>query len=248
MSKHDTSKKPKDTRSLRSAVAKPNAKDASGGSESDMEDLSSAWEKISDKILKHINVRFDKLEETLQAVQSSQKELLEKVDDLEGRSRHNNIKIVGIPEREEGNKPAEFIAALIPKLLGEDNFQSSVIIDRAHRTLRSTPPEGAEPRAIIARVHFFQETELILRLRRARELEYKGNKVLIFPDYTPEVMRQRRKCNEVSSALRELKVEHSLLFPARLRIKNKGEFKAFTEPDEAMTFVNTDLKNVSEEH
>ncbi|KAJ8348917.1 hypothetical protein SKAU_G00275060 [Synaphobranchus kaupii] len=147
MSKHDTSKKPKDARSLRSAVAKPNAKDASGGSESDMEDLSSAWEKISDKILKHINVSLKKENNMLKL----------KVDDLEGRSRRNNIKIVGIPEREEGNKPAEFIAALIPKLLGEDNFQS-VIIDRAHRTLRSTPPEGAKPRAIIARVHFFRET------------------------------------------------------------------------------------------
>ncbi|XP_030266512.1 NACHT, LRR and PYD domains-containing protein 1-like [Sparus aurata] len=87
-----------------------------------------------------MNGRFDKLEQTLQVVQSSQRELLEKVetveervldhesritclekavsglkdennalrlkvDDLEGRSRRNNIKIIGIPEQEEGAEP-----------------------------------------------------------------------------------------------------------------------------------------------
>lgn len=71
-------------------------------------------EKVSTKILKHINDRFDKLEQTLQAVQNSQKELISslknensvfksKVDDLEGRSRQNSIQIKGIPELEESS-------------------------------------------------------------------------------------------------------------------------------------------------
>lgn len=226
-------KKSKDTESLRLASANINASNASGSSPSRalgqvtggdvVDDLPLIWEEASDKILKHINVRFDKLEQTLQAVQSSQKELLEKVEfieeqvqeqesrisfleksfpglkdensvlklkveDLEGRSRRNNIKIIGIPELEEGGKPTEFIETLIPKLLGDDNFQSKVIIDRAHWILRPPSPEGARPRAIIARVHFYREKELILRLRKARKLVYEGNKVLIFSDYTPDVM------------------------------------------------------------
>lgn len=236
------------------------------------------WEKVSDKILKHINDRFDKLEQTLQAVQSCQAETLQKMesieeqlseqdgricslektvsslkdenhtlklklDDLEGRSRRNNIKIIGIPEQEEGGNPTEFVEALIPKLLGEENFHSSVIIDRAHRTLQPCPPAGAKPRAIIARGHFYREKELILRLRRTRELEFKGNKVLIFPDYTPEVMRQRRLFSEVLARLRELKAEHSLFFPAKVRIKHKGQFKVLTSPGEAMTFIH--LKSAS---
>lgn len=41
------------------------------------------WEKVSDKIVKHINGRFDKLKQTLQAVQSSQAEQLEKVESIE---------------------------------------------------------------------------------------------------------------------------------------------------------------------
>lgn len=284
-----TGKKNVDLPRSSSASANANADSAGGSSgsklnhdssDSDTEDLPLIWEKVSDKILDHINGRFDKLEQTLQEVQSSQRELLEKVetveeqvldhesritclektvsglkdennalklkvDDLEGRSRRNNIKIIGIPEHEEGGNPTDFVEALLPKLFGEDNFQSPVVIDRAHRVLRPPPAAGAKPRAIIARVHFFREKERILRLRRDRQLEYKGNKVLIFPDYTPEVMRQRREFTDTLRMLRELKVEHSLLFPARLRVKHRDRFKVFSTPSEAMTFIDTDLKNMS---
>ena len=169
------------------------------------------------------------------------------MDDLEGRSRHNNIKIIGIPEQEEGGKPTEFIEALIPKLFSKDSFQSPVVIDQAHRTLRPPPTAGAKAHAIITRIDFYREKELILHLWRERQLEYKGNKVLIFPDYTPEVMRQRREFTEAQRMLRGLKVEHSLLFPARLRIKRKERFKVFSTPSEAMTFINTDLKNLAKD-
>uniref|UniRef100_A0A8C9YHW0 L1 transposable element RRM domain-containing protein n=1 Tax=Sander lucioperca TaxID=283035 RepID=A0A8C9YHW0_SANLU len=199
-------------------------------------------ESVEEQVLDHEN-RMTCLEKTVASLKDENDALKLKVDDLEGRSRRNNIKIIGIPEQEEGGKPTEFVEALIPKLFSDDGFQSPVVIDRAHRTLRPPPTVGAKPRAIIARVHFYREKELILRLRRERQLEYKGNKVLIFPDYTPEVMRQRREYTEVLRMLRELKVEHSLLFPARLRIKHKDRFKVFSTPSEAMTFMNTDLKN-----
>lgn len=153
------------------------------------------WEKISDKILRHINERFDNLEHTLHAVQESQRELLEKVksmeeqaldqencrsrlekvvsnlesrnkaltlkvDDFEGRSRRNNIMIIGIPEKAEGPRPAEFIQDLIPRLVGEDHLKSPVIVDRARRSLRPLPAAGAAPRPIIARIHFYRDKEL----------------------------------------------------------------------------------------
>lgn len=147
-------KKPQNVEQPRSASANANASgDSPSKASSDDDDLPLMWEKVSDKILKHINSRFDKLEKTLQAVQNSQTEMLEKVesiekqvleqdnrisclekafsslkdenntlklkvDDLEGRSRRNNIKIIGIPEQEEAGKPTEFVEALIPKLLG----------------------------------------------------------------------------------------------------------------------------------
>lgn len=239
------------------------------------EHTGSDWEKFSEKILSHMNNRFDKLDEDIRHVQLSQAELFTSVsaiqdqikdqDDrigkleatvaalgqenatlrtrLEGHSRRNNIKIFGIPEGEENNNPTDFVQALIPKLLGENSFNNAVLIDRAHRAPRPRPTDGAKPRAIFARVHFFKEKELILRLRRSKELLYKGNKVLIYPDYTAEVMRQRREFNPVMATLRGLKVEFHLLFPAKLRILHQGNTEFFSKPGEAMTFINSSLRN-----
>lgn len=75
-----------------------------------------------------------------------------------------------------------------------------------------------------------------------RTLEYNGHKVYIFPDYTAEVMEQRRAFSDVMRELRELKVTHSLRFPARLRVQHNGQFKTFTDPVEAAKFVETRLR------
>lgn len=108
-----------------------------------------------------------------------------KIDDLEGRSRHNNIKIVGILEGEEKGRPREFIAGLIPKLLGVSNFAQSVLVDRANCVPVPKPTDAKRSWSIIARIHFYQEKEFILRLYS-----------------TAEVMAQRRGFREVTQALR----------------------------------------------
>ncbi|KAL6477455.1 hypothetical protein MHYP_G00132900 [Metynnis hypsauchen] len=179
-----------------------------------------------------------------QKTQRKNEALRLKLDDLEGRSRRNNIKIVGVPEGEEKGKPTEFVANLLPKLLGAAHFTEPLIVDRAHRVLQPKPPEGAKPRSIIARVHFYTEKERILRLRGGRNLDYNGHKVLIFPDYTAEVLGQRRSFRDVMQALRAQQVVHTLRFPAKLCVRYKGQLKCFTSPSEAVKFVETELKDV----
>lgn len=69
-----------------------------------LEDLPLIWDKISDKILKHINDRFDKLDQTLQVVQSSQKELLEKVDAVKEQVKDQESYISGLEKALSGLK------------------------------------------------------------------------------------------------------------------------------------------------
>lgn len=116
-----------------------------------------------------------------------------KIDELEGRSRRNNIKILGIPEDEEKGRPTELIAELLPKLFGSSNFAKPVMVVRAHCIPVPKPMDVNRPRGIIARIHFYQEKELIPRLSRQQQVKYNGNRVHIYPDYTAEVMTQRRR-------------------------------------------------------
>lgn len=83
------------------------------------------------------------------------------------------------------------MSKLILKLLGDVNFAKPVVIDRAHRVQQPQPPEGSRPCMIIARVHRTQEKEKILRLGSQCSMEYEGNRILIFPDYSAEVLEQR---------------------------------------------------------
>lgn len=162
-------------------------------------------------------------------------QLRDKVQDLEARSRRHNIKIVGIKEGEEGGKPTEFVSKLIPELFGTKHFPHPLKVDRAHRSLQPKPAAGAKPRIILARIHHFQDKELILCRGRQQPLEYKGSKVLIFPDYTSEVMAQRRAFRDVMQALRDRGVKHTLRYPTRLHVYSwDGEAPTiFADPDEA---------------
>lgn len=94
---------------------------------------------------------------------------------------------------------------------------------------------------IIARVHLAQEKEKILRLGRQSSMEYEGNRILIFLDYTAEVMEQQRSFREVLQLLRDRDIRHSLRFPARLHINYQRQVKTFDHPDEAKIFVNQKL-------
>ncbi|KAL7881004.1 hypothetical protein SRHO_G00032580 [Serrasalmus rhombeus] len=219
----NASKQPKE--SLQSATGMEHSISREASQATSDEALPLVWEKVSNKILKILNERL-------------------KLDDLEGRSRRNNIKIVGVPEGEEKGKPVEFVAGLLPKLLGATHFVEPLIVDRAHRVLQPKPPEGAKPRTIIARVHFYTEKERILRLRAGCNLDYNGHKVYIFPDYTAEVLSQRRSFRDVMQALRALQVTHTLRFPTKLCVQHNGQLKSFTSPAEAARFVESDLKQV----
>lgn len=89
--------------------------------------------------------RLTALESTCQKLTADQKKLQEKCADLENRSRRQNIKILNIPEGAELNKPTDFVARFLPKVLGEENFDGPITVDRAHRSLAPKPRNGERP-------------------------------------------------------------------------------------------------------
>ncbi|KAJ8015980.1 hypothetical protein DPEC_G00002330 [Dallia pectoralis] len=107
------------------------------------------------------------------------------------------------------------------EIVGKQHFPHPVKVDRAHRSLQPKSAAGGKQGTIMARICHFQEQ--ILRLSRAQSMEYKGNKVLIFPDYTSEVMDQRRAFRDVMKALRDGGVKHHLRYPARFHIYWGGQ-------------------------
>lgn len=114
-----------------------------------------------------------------------------KLDDLEARSRRQNIRVVGIKEKMENGRPMEFISQVLPKLLGEEHFNLPIEVDQAHRSL--APAKDSKARAIIARIHYYQVKELVLWLAREKApLQHDGCPVYIFPDLTSATVKKRQ--------------------------------------------------------
>lgn len=158
-------------------------------------------------------------------------------EDLEGRMRRNNIRLLGIPEGVEGPRPTEFVAGLLQELLGLDE---KPLLDRAHRTLRSRPREGEPPRPFVIRVHFFHvRNDMLKRSGDASPLLYKGRRVSIFPDYTTAVAKKRASFGDVKRQLRACPgVKYGLIYPAVLRLTlPDSSTHRFEDPAVAADFI-----------
>lgn len=186
------------------------------------------------------------LNSTVMQLQKELKELHTKCEDLEGRSRRNNLRLVGIEEGAEQGQPTKFVSALLKDVLELDG---APLLDRAHRSLRAKPKPGEPPRVFIMRVHYTHVRDEILRKSSQKPLFYNGKKVYIFPDYTSAVTKKRAAFGDVKKRLRVVEgVKFGFRFPASLRITFPGKKEhSFEDPALAMDFVNRELGNTEAE-
>lgn len=183
------------------------------------------------------------LQATVTKLTSQVDDLKEKCEDMEGRMQRGNIRITGVPEQPGSSSPAA-VSKLLREVLEMDR---DVKIDRSHRSLVPRKP-GDKPRTIIAKLHYDGDCMEILRKARERApLNYNGNQITIFPDYTASVAKARAAFGDVRRALRGRQgVRYGLLFPARLRISYDGEEKEFRNASEAMDYVKRKIISVTQ--
>lgn len=182
------------------------------------------------------------LDSTVSTVKAEVKLLIDKCEDLEGRARRNNIRLVGVPEGAEGGRPTEFIAQLLMDSLGLEELP---LLDRAHRTLRSKPSDGKPPRPFVIRVHFFHVRNDILRRASEAPLLHQGKRLFLFPDYTSSVAKKCAAFTDVKRLLHSCPgVKFGLRFPTILKITLPGgATHNFEDPATAMDFVKLNLKS-----
>lgn len=185
---------------------------------------------FSGDILSELQVKVNQLTDSVWSLQ-------DKCEDLESRSRRNNIRLVNIPQGLEGNRATEFISELLRDLLQLDE---APLIDRAHRTLRARPKDGEPPRPFVVRLHYFQARERILQqAARLGPLLYREKRISVFPDFTAAVSKKRAAFTGVKRLLRNIPgVKYGMFYPAQLRVTlSDGKRHSFDNPDDAAAFV-----------
>lgn len=85
----------------------------------------------------------------------------------------------------------DFIIKLLSKLLGEDDFNRPIEVDQVHRI--PTQAKDGKVRAIIVRLHYFQEKEQVQQLvRKKSPLQYDRRSVFIFHNLTSAIMKKHQ--------------------------------------------------------
>lgn len=177
------------------------------------------------------------LKTAIKSLTANVAKLENKCEDLESRSRRNNIRIVGVPEGPD-TCTTTAVAALLMEAFG---LTQEPLLDRSHRTLQPKPKPGERPRAIVCRLHYHSDcVDILRRARELQQIKVRDLTISVFPDHTAKVARARAAFNEVRRQLRGIDgARYGLFHPARLRITYNGVEKDFVSADEASDYFKT---------
>lgn len=165
--------------------------------------------------------------------------LLAKTDDLENRSRRNNIRLVGVPEKVKGPDPSAYFESWILNLFGKEALTPLYAVERAHRVPMRPLPPGAPPRPILVKLLHFKDRDTILR--KARDLPaatINGSRISFYPDFSTEVQKRRMLFQDIKRRLRALQVPYAMLYPAKLRVVALGSTRFFESPKDAVSWLD----------
>lgn len=192
---------------------------------------------------------FDKicaLETAVEALTSQNAALLDRIEDLENRSRRNNLRIINVPEGSEGvENTVNFMANLFMEITGDGDrplFSSAPVLERAHRvgTKSDQDDQGHHPppRPFLVCFQSHQEKERILQWARQNTIIYRGVTLRMYPDYSAALSRKRADFNGIKQAFYKKGVKFRLRYPAVLRVFHKGKTFNFNTPKEAQAYYD----------
>ncbi|KAJ1211212.1 hypothetical protein NDU88_006573 [Pleurodeles waltl] len=112
--------------------------------------------------------------------------LRSKLTDMEDRSRRDNIRVLGIPENEEGSDMQAFLTSTLPKMISLD-FDPQLEFQRAHRIGPKRSDNSSRPRPIIACLLRHNQTRQILQVARNHgPFRIDQHEIRITADYSKE--------------------------------------------------------------
>lgn len=174
--------------------------------------LTEAEQRVEETETANIDLR-DALLDSLK----QQKLLQDKVTDLEGRSRRNNIRIYGIKEGTEGNSMLTFIDNFLKTELALDGT-AELQIQRAHRSIGPKPRDEAVSRSILVNFQRYDTKDKILKTAWSKKIICDGKPVSFAHDLPTEINNRLREYRDIKKILKEKQIRFQTPYPARMRI------------------------------
>ncbi|CAH2220655.1 Hypothetical predicted protein [Pelobates cultripes] len=201
--------------------------------------------------LSAVDVRVDALETEAQASRSHhratkiaatrQENLLltlrRQVEDLENRSRRQNIRIRGLPEPDV--VPLQDTArTLFRHILGRE-CPEDIQFDWIRRAL-GPPRQDGKPRDVLCCLHAYRLKEALMAASRGTDrIMFQGAEVALFQDLSSLMLDARRALRPITAALREKSVPYHWGFHFSLQIKHGNSWLHIRWPDDVTPTLRT---------
>lgn len=184
-----------------------------------------------------MSTRQDTQEDRMLHLEQLQTELLLKADDLENRSRRENLRLKGVKEKDEGSDMNAYLQRLFKAVL-DDATITEVLLVRSHRVGPLIQTPNRRPRDILATFQSFQLKEQILRKMKGKtHFMFEGSSVQFYQDLTQLTLQKRREMQAVTAVLRDKQIRYKWGFPFRLIFQYEGSTRICTSVTEAREIV-----------
>ena len=165
-------------------------------------------------------------------------EAINRLEDQENRSRRNNIKIINLPERMEGDNAKDFFEMWLPKILNLTVKNDRIKMDRCHRSPVQLWTESTRPRIVYIRLHNYADKQVVMQLARSMgEVAISRSRIHFFEEFSPSVEKKRHQFLEVKKSVQELEIPYRMLFPMMLFITHDNKAQLFKTAADAERYV-----------
>lgn len=167
-------------------------------------------------------------EQRIKALQTSEGLLRDRVDWLKGKARALNLKFRGLPELPELNSnlsPA--LASWLASLLHLEDGVAPTIIT-AYRVGPATAVKPDFPQDVVVQFLYHRSKEAVLQLaRKSKALQFKGAKVTVLLDLSPEILMKRKTLKPITNHLKSRNVRFRWLASSNIIVVHDGtQYKA----------------------
>lgn len=165
------------------------------------------------------------------------------LEEIEDRSRRNNLRIRGLPEA-TGTEDLSATATAIFREIASTDFPATLSFDRIHRALGPKSTDPNRPRDVICRIHQYTHKEIILRKAwEMRDVEFDGANLQIMPDLSRATLQRRAMLKPVLELAQHAGITYRWGYPISVTFKKRSQFFTLRSPMELpalFDFLETD--------
>lgn len=159
------------------------------------------------------------------------------VDDLEDRTRRNNVRLRGIPEATSAQDLRATVVGIFNTLMNKP-VSEHVELDRVHRTPGYRNPNMTRPRDVLCRVHYYTvKEEIMTKAQTVGTLDFDGAQISFFPDLSRCTLAKRRALRPLTKALQEAGIPYRWGYPFSLSVRRNGKIHIFKQPSDLQLFL-----------